>query len=59
MSTKTFEAWMMEVDEKLADRYMVSSESLPDWDYYNAFDNGWTPSHTANQVIRDMEDGYY
>lgn len=51
MATLTFEDWMIQCDGWVYHICLIGSESLPDWDYWSAFDDGLTPFEAAQGAI--------
>jgi hypothetical protein len=47
-----FDRWMKRVDEVIERRLMITSEDLPDVDYYGMFDSSLSPSEAASEAIR-------
>lgn len=54
---KTFEQWMEEVNVALVSMCGMGSEDLPDWNYWDAWDDGISPKSAAADVLEEAE--YY
>ena len=52
----TFEQWKAYVDAIIENRMSLTSDDLPDWDYYSAYADGMTPSAAATYAIRNAKD---
>ena len=48
---RTFNAWMAKVDEALTKISGLNSDCIEDYDYYDAFDQGKTPTQTARAAL--------
>lgn len=55
MTEMDFKKWKEKVDQEMLQVANVISEDLPDQCYTNMFENGWSPTKTANWVLRQME----
>lgn len=51
-----FNFWMRQVDADLYKRVGLESLDLPDVDYYNMFDCGFSPRRAATAAIKYGED---
>jgi len=51
----TFESWMKRVDSALESRVSLTSGELPDWDWYDCYDEGYSPSAAAKNYLHDMD----
>ena len=50
---KTFEQWKARVDEHIKRKaFGLTSDDLPDYDYYRDYVNNYTPSRSANAAIQ-------
>lgn len=47
----TFESWLKKVDAALLQLCGMTHEDIPDWDYYNAFEDDMTPVRAAKKAI--------
>jgi len=56
MNRISFEEWKKKVDESLLKKCNMACDDLPDWDYWNAWDAGVTPSEAAKQVIKNAKE---
>ena len=52
----TFEQWKAKVNVLVVDRCYLTCDDLPDWGYWDAWNDGMTPSSAANKVIRNAKD---
>jgi len=52
----TYEQWIKEVDTLLNKRYGMSSDSLPDYDWYGEFDGENEPDESVEEYTIQMED---
>jgi len=53
----TFEAWMEQVNARLETKFQVSAADIEDWDYRDAFDDGYTVNEAAKAAI--MNAGWF
>jgi hypothetical protein len=51
-----FDYWLQRVNAYLVRKCGLGSDDLPDWCYRDAFDDGYTPSEAAREVIRAARD---
>lgn len=51
MGKTKFEAWMERVDAAIESWYGLSSDDLPDVEYYDMFEDGWTPGDAAQYAL--------
>lgn len=56
MKRDTFEVWQAKVNAFLIRKCGFGIDDLPDWDYYNAWNDGMPPSQAAYQVIQNARD---
>jgi len=49
---QTFDEWKTMVDSLIAAKVGLTSDDLPDWDYYSAWQDGVRPSVAAARAIR-------
>ena len=48
---RKFREWMGEVEATLDGIVGCGVDDLPDWDYYEAFDEGWSPEDAALSAL--------
>lgn len=59
MQIDSFEQWQRDVDSVLSGAVGVTSDCLPDVDYWGLYQTGNTPSEAARYVLEVCaEDGY-
>ena len=46
-----FEVWMEKVDDHIEAASGLTMEDLPDWHYYDAFDDGVSPKSAAEAAL--------
>jgi hypothetical protein len=46
----SFEVWKQKVDQAMQKLCGLSCDDLPDFDYYSAYQNGWTPMSAARSA---------
>lgn len=51
-----FETWQNKVNTFLIKKWGFGIDDLPDWDYYNAWNDGIPPSQAAYMVIQNAKD---
>lgn len=49
----TFDAWMTRVNAAIDKLCGCDSDDLPDYDYYNAYEDMLSPSQAARKAIRN------
>jgi hypothetical protein len=49
---RKFEEWMAKVDAVLLKRCGLDNRDLPDWTYFDAFEDGYTPTAAAAAALR-------
>lgn len=52
MPKQTFEEWMKQVDVELLAQCHLASGDLPDWRYYDDYEDGVTPKRSAKRAIK-------
>ncbi len=55
MSNHHFNSWMKELDECLYESVGVTSQDLPDWDFFDAFEDGLEAYEAASAMLRDLD----
>ena len=50
---KSFETWMKEVNAALVAKYGMTSDDLPDCDYWTWWDSGTRPQAAANRAAKN------
>jgi hypothetical protein len=53
-----FRRWMKEVNKALLNAVDMEVDDLPDWNYYDEFIGGTTPSVAAKRVIANAKGDY-
>jgi hypothetical protein len=53
----TFEDWLKLADAKIIARTGMGRESWPDWDWWNAFDDGLTFGEAVEDFLEDLYAG--
>lgn len=53
----TFEQWLEMADAIIIKRTGLDRESWPDWNWYDAFDDGLTFSEAVEDFLEDLYDG--
>lgn len=53
-----FNAWMKKVDAVLIAKTGLSNSDLPDWTYFDAFEDGATPASAAKQAIKAAKEDF-
>jgi hypothetical protein len=53
---RSFEQWMADVDRCLEQKCGLTHEDLPDWGYYDAYDDGMTPKGAAIKAIKASDE---
>lgn len=56
MKRDDFETWMKKVNAFIERKTGFGIDDLPDWDYWNAWNDGMPPSQAAYQVIQAARD---
>lgn len=56
MKKDTFEVWQNKVNAIIEKRTGFGIDDLPDFDYWNYWDDGVSPSQTATEVIQNARD---
>jgi hypothetical protein len=51
MSSKTFDQWMLSVDNWLVHISGLSSDMMEDWSYRSDYDEGITPRESAKRAL--------
>jgi Family of unknown function (DUF5419) len=49
---ETFEVWMKEVDRILDTACGLTSQDIPDWMYYDAYEDGVKPTVAAKRALK-------
>ncbi len=49
----TFETWLQKMDSELSKTLPVSYLDLPDRDYREWYDAGWTPKDAAEEIVAE------
>lgn len=52
-NTAPFKTWLRNVDAVLNRRVGLISEDLPDWDYWTAWANGYSPAEAAKLAAQE------
>lgn len=47
-----FDAWMAKVNAAVVKKCGLSADDLPDWGYFDAFEDGFSPAAAANAAIK-------
>jgi Family of unknown function (DUF5419) len=47
-----FDAWMKKVDAALVKKCGLDNRDLPDWNYLDAFEDGYSPSKAASAAFQ-------
>jgi len=55
---QTFEQWMKLVDKAVEAKIGMTTMDLPDIDFYDAYENGKSPSTTAVKCIKNADETY-
>ena len=55
-ATTDFETWLSHVNYYMVKRTGMGIDDLPDWHYYDAYDNGVPPSIAAREAIAFQRD---
>lgn len=53
---RSFAEWKKEVDNLLIRKVSLCSEDLPDWCYYESYQNGDSPSQAAKDALTSAQD---
>lgn len=53
-----FRRWMKEVNRIIVGQTNMEVDDLPDWNYYDEFVGGTTPSVAAKRVIANAKEDY-
>lgn len=53
----TFEQWIEMADAIIIKRTGLDRESWPDWNWYDAFEDGLTFSEAVEDFLEDLYDG--
>ena len=53
--TQQFEQWMAKVDAILVKKCGLDSRDLPDWMYFDAFEDGFSPAAAAREALKEAE----
>lgn len=53
-----FEKWMAKVDAMLAKKCGLDSRDLPDWNYLDAFEDGFPPGAAAKAALKAAKDDF-
>jgi len=51
-----FQAWLQRVDQAMWDQFGCSYQDLPDWDFWNGYEQGMSPALAAKKVMRNAMD---
>lgn len=51
-----FKEWLNKVDNVIEIKYGLTTADLPDCNYYDMFEDGYTPSRAANVAIKNAHD---
>lgn len=54
--TLTWEQWKGAVNAAVIRKTGIDADSLPDWNYRDAFEKGMSPSKAAAAVVRNAKD---
>ena len=53
----TFETWLEMADAIIVRQTGLDRDSFPDWDWWNAFDDGLTFSEAVDMFLEDLNSG--
>jgi hypothetical protein len=58
MAKMTFEQWQAKVNQAIINQVDLEIDDLPDYDYWNAWNDGETPAYTAKMVIANAYNAF-
>jgi hypothetical protein len=55
MKDLSFEQWMNAVDDALVSRIGLSSDDLEDQNYFDMYEDGYSPKTAAKEVLENID----
>lgn len=54
----SFDQWLLDMDKIFVHVFGMSYNNFPDWNWYDAFEYGLTPTEAVEAYGEEMDDGF-